>query len=147
VYLPFLCQLLSCARKEVSICAFQFYIYRKNPKAKSNLILKAIRFAIANGANVQVILNAKFRDKPSKEMHLTTSRILSTSGASVRMYDISRCLHSKMVIIDNEHLIIGSSNWTEASLVRNVEANLYLQDPQTIEEARQWFENLWQNAT
>lgn len=52
------------------------------------------------------------------------------------------CLHAKCVVVDDEHVLISSANFTEAAHERNIEAGVVLHDPSIAVALREQFENL-----
>ena len=61
----------------------------------------------------------------------------------------SRFLHGKAFLIsDGDHgVIAGSSNLTAAGLTANAELNLGAYQPHTVEQVRQWYDELWDEAS
>ena len=78
---------------------------------------------------------------------------LRAGNMEVRRYE-KTFLHAKAYIFTSfdggsgkpEGIIVGSSNLTSAGLTRNLELNLGRFDRPIIEEARQWFDDLWDEA-
>ena len=78
---------------------------------------------------------------------------LRAGNMEVRRYE-KTFLHAKAYIFTSfdspsgkpEGIIAGSSNLTSAGLTRNLELNLGRFDRPIIEEARQWFDDLWDEA-
>ncbi len=77
---------------------------------------------------------------------LTTA--LRHGNMQVRRYT-KAFLHAKAYIHSSHGdggVIAGSSNLTHAGLTQNLELNLGCFDPPIVREARQWFEDLWEDA-
>lgn len=72
-------------------------------------------------------------------------RILRHDAVGVRRGD-RRFNHSKCYIFDNRVVIIGSSNFTKAGLVKNVELNAGLYQAAPWRESKAWFEQMWKDA-
>ncbi len=80
--------------------------------------------------------------------------LLTTDSMEVRRYE-KTFLHAKAYIINptneaknqTEGIIVGSSNLTDAGLTRNLELNLGCYDSSVVEQAQQWFNDLWDDAT
>ena len=78
---------------------------------------------------------------------------LSAGNMEVRRYE-KAFLHAKAYIFTSadgnygkpEGIIVGSSNLTGAGLTRNLELNLGRYERPIVEQARQWFDNLWDEA-
>ena len=78
---------------------------------------------------------------------------LSAGNMEVRRYE-KAFLHAKAYIAapadgaygKPEGIIVGSSNLTGAGLTRNLELNLGRYDRPVVVQARQWFDDLWDDA-
>ena len=78
---------------------------------------------------------------------------LRAGNMEVRRYE-KTFLHAKTYIVDSEQetdrqpegVIVGSSNLTEAGLIRNLELNLACNDRSVADEAEKWFDDLWNYA-
>jgi hypothetical protein len=71
---------------------------------------------------------------------------LAAGRLQVRRYERA-FLHGKAYIFsDAEGVIAGSSNFTAAGLVSNMELNLGRYDPTPVGRVKQWFEDLWADA-
>lgn len=51
--------------------------------------------------------------------------------------------HTKMVIIDNSTVILGSHNWTESALMSNHEASIETNCTSIVSKALSYFDNIW----
>jgi len=71
---------------------------------------------------------------------------LASGKIEVRRYE-KAFLHGKAYIFDSEEgVIVGSSNFTAAGLVRNLELNLGRYDPTPVKKVKDWFDALWEEA-
>lgn len=71
---------------------------------------------------------------------------LASGRIEVRRYE-QRFLHGKAFLFsDAQGVIAGSSNFTAAGLVSNLELNLGHYQPSVVEPVRRWFESLWAEA-
>jgi len=79
--------------------------------------------------------------------------VLRAGNMEVRRYE-KAFLHAKAYIVTApgrafgkpEGIIVGSSNLTGAGLTRNLELNLGRHDRPVVEQARRWFDDLWDDA-
>jgi len=55
-------------------------------------------------------------------------------------------LHAKMVLVDGSQLYIGSANLIETSMSRNREAGILTTDPDTVDKAARYFNDLFSEA-
>ena len=107
-------------------------------------ISKAIRDTAKKGVKVRIIY-----DKKSNK-----DNDYSTIGYLAKLKNIQTCLlegnrsyngkhnglmHTKMAIIDDKHLILGSANWSKSAFETNYETLLILQDKDFIQKAHKSF--------
>ncbi len=71
---------------------------------------------------------------------------LASGKIEVRRYE-KAFLHGKAYLFDSEEgVIAGSSNFTAAGLVSNLELNLGRYDPSPVQKVKEWFDSLWAEA-
>jgi superfamily II DNA or RNA helicase len=71
---------------------------------------------------------------------------LESGRIEVRRYE-KRFLHGKAFVFGRgQGVIAGSSNFTSAGLVSNLELNLGHYQPRVVEQVQTWFEDLWVEA-
>jgi phosphatidylserine/phosphatidylglycerophosphate/cardiolipin synthase-like enzyme len=63
------------------------------------------------------------RDRPqdlyqSSKINADAARLLKDQGVTVAFDAVDRVNHSKVVVIDEKRLLVGSHNWTRNSLMR-----------------------------
>jgi len=64
---------------------------------------------------------------------------LRGAGATVCFDDPGRLMHAKVVVVDGEQVVVGSSNWTGFALSYNVEADVFLRSKELARELEgQW---------
>ena len=85
-----------------------------------------------------------------REVDAQTRRLidwLRSGKVEVRRLE-SRFLHGKAFLIsDGDHgVVAGSSNLTAAGLTANAELNLGAYQPHTVQQVRQWYDELWDEA-
>ena len=86
-----------------------------------------------------------------REVDAQTQRLidwLRSGKVEVRRLE-SRFLHGKAFLVsDGDHgVIAGSSNLTAAGLTTNAELNLGAYQPHTVQQVRQWYDELWDEAS
>lgn len=84
------------------------------------------------------------------EVDATLQRLLDfleSGRIEVRRYEQS-FLHGKAFIFaGDEGVISGSSNFTAAGLIRNLELNMGRYDPTPVRKVQDWFDDLWEQAS
>ncbi|MEO5735001.1 MAG: cardiolipin synthase ClsB [Rubrivivax sp.] len=92
-------------------------------------LLKDLRRAAKRGVQVDLILQGK----PDQPWVKTAAKLLyahvATAGVRIHEY-CERPLHGKVAVIDGEWATVGSSNLDPTSLGLNLEANVFIRDPE-----------------
>ncbi|MEM4545126.1 MAG: phospholipase D family protein [Nitrososphaerota archaeon] len=89
----------------------------------------------------------------SKDVSVETHRkaLLTFKTSAQEMVQVKileeRLVHAKMIIVDDELLIIGSANLTLSGLYENVEGYAVLSDPSVVEGSLVKFSELWNVST
>ena len=103
---------------------------------------KALADAVRRGVRVRVIL------EPRIDSNLATASELRASGVEVRWASMSFAnTHSKLAIIDNRKVLVGSINWSKHALYENREAELLVEDWKIAREFAAVFEQDWLAAS
>lgn len=107
------------ARKSVLMHAYSF---------TSEPIANALIRAKEKGVEVVILVDkSQVKDKHTKVWYL------KAAGIKVLVDVLPGIAHNKVLIIDDERVITGSFNWTNAAQFRNAENVLMIGDPKTVE--------------
>ncbi len=124
-------------RKAKSRIRCALYMARFDPRFPNNRegsLLVELAAARRRGVDVSVILDGS--DRPwedagspmgvMKKEHTNSAafKFLKRNGVNVVYESEDALLHSKLIIIDNEISIVGSTNWTYSALAKNREASV-----------------------
>ncbi|MFH1318441.1 MAG: phospholipase D-like domain-containing protein [Candidatus Omnitrophota bacterium] len=124
---------------EESIFVVMYYV-NWNPFEKDSkpyAIIQALLEAHRRGVDVKVILDQTMdltseQDEELSDWELFKAKniyvyeLFQREGIDVSFDAPSVNTHSKVVIVDKKTVILGSSNWTETALSKNVESNLLI---------------------
>ncbi len=123
-YVRVLTQLLASAKRSVHVVMYRASHYPGYPGSLSNVILQDLIDAAGRGLDVRIVLDdcAFFPD--SAEANLEAALFLHLHGVDVRLDDPSVTTHAKLVIIDEETVLVGSTNWNYYSLEKDNEVDL-----------------------
>ena len=127
--------LLEGAQKSIFIAAFHIKYYESHPASNANLLVRRLIYAHERGLDVRVVT-----DEYSTENNAHS--ILFENGVGVRFDGKERTLHAKLIIIDGEIVVLGSTNFSHYGIDRNMEANVLIHD----KEVARYFENIWDNG-
>lgn len=117
---------------------------RRRSSKRFRSILAAFSELAARGVELR-ILHASL---PSRifQRDFDRQRALVRGGLQLRLCPRT---HMKLVIVDGEHLYLGSANWTGAGIGakhadrRNFELGLLTRDERLLDAAQETFEHLW----
>ncbi len=93
--------------------------------------------------NISVKILVRKPESGKEDLHRQTVRDLWKRGFQVEAEDF---LHSKMILVDNKELYIGSANLVQTSLERNLEVGLCTSTPNAVSEALLYFEEAFDEA-
>lgn len=145
-YPEFVTKLLAGAERSVQLVLFFFrYVDARYP---TQGLLQQLIAAHERGVDVQVILDrdAEGDVYNSRIINLPAYQALKAKQVPVRYDTVARLTHSKGLLVDGRHLVMGSHNWTLSAFTRYDETSVYLDSEAlgTRFEAR--FQALWKAA-
>lgn len=116
------------AKKSINIYAQNISDYK---------IVGALAKAAKKGVSVNILTSTKLRQKQAE--------YLARAGVNVKQSE-RYYIHAKALIIDNQLAIIGSINFTRASLDHNRELAGITRDPTVVKQISETFASDWQTA-
>ena len=146
-YYPVLMHEIENAESSIDIVLYEFKWYDNNNSVVQLRDLLAKR--AEDGIKIRMILDqskwyGKITDL-SKENN-KTGNYLAERGISVKMDSEKITTHDKLIIIDDEIVILGSHNWGSSALTKNNEASVLIRGKDIAEYYGNYFEYLWKNA-
>lgn len=116
---------------EASVTQFAMTVYYMNPRftRKNNdvkLFCEALVHAVKRKVDVKILFNT-----PAPRSILTRGQkaafsFLQANGVPVKHSDSRRTTHAKFLLSDGKNIVIGSHNFSQASLHRNREVSISL---------------------
>jgi hypothetical protein len=122
---------LTKARSSISVC---LYLYVLRPNASGSPVFQLTESLVRAheaGVRVEVLLDRSFDFVGGHSTSLAGKNAAAYAFLRARNVPVffespSTLTHSKVVVIDEETVILGSSNWTEAALNDNQETNVLI---------------------
>ncbi|AFL66101.1 phospholipase D-like domain-containing protein [Desulfurococcus amylolyticus] len=118
------------------------YVVKYDPGERGdpvNILLETLTELKNRGVDVKIVVD----DTTYKSYNETIYYLLSLD-IPVRLDESSAVTtHTKMVIIDNSTVILGSHNWTESALMNNHEASIETNCTSIVSKALSYFDNIW----
>lgn len=103
-------KVIRSAKADIKVMAYSF---------TSAKVVKALLAATHNGVQVSVLADAK-NNSTSKQAQAGLSA-LATAGAHVRTISAFPIHHDKVIIVDGQHIQLGSYNYSAAAATKNSE--------------------------
>lgn len=133
-YLPELLSLLSKAKKSIDILSFVF----TSSGAAKEVVQKLIDIKVKQNNKIQIRFFSEGKRETSEKNKLTASE-LKKAGVIVKFGST----HAKGFCIDGRFVLLGSTNLTNQSLMKNHEANLFIDQKKIASEFTRYFDHLW----
>jgi len=126
--------LIENAKQSIKIVVFDWRWYPNDPANPVQLFNQALIRAKRRGVDVKVITNVAYvRD------------ILRSNQIDAKKPSTTKLIHSKMIIIDDKILIIGSHNYTQSAFTMNHEASIMIEGEGQLLDFIEYFYNLFKN--
>lgn len=124
---------ISQAKSSIFVVMYLVTALPNQPDSQPNQLLNALIKAKDSGVSVKVILDQNINfEAESTEDAVTSNKnqqayeVLKKNNVPV-FFDTSEIYtHTKAIVIDNETVILGSTNWSKAALTRNNEADVLI---------------------
>ncbi len=142
-----LLELLPQARQSVHVSMYRVSVYPNYPGSLANRLIEELIGAAGRGLDVRVVMDDCSFYADSANANLASAIYLYQHGIEVRFDAPERTTHAKLIVIDGESVVIGSTNWNYYSLEENVEAGIgLLRMPAVAELFDVFFESVWADS-
>jgi phosphatidylserine/phosphatidylglycerophosphate/cardiolipin synthase-like enzyme len=130
------------ASKSIDVSIYLFKTDRHKP-GDTEILLSAIKKAAERGVKVRVVFDIEDSSNSfGNKANLETGEKLKASGAIVVYDSPKKRLHTKMMIIDEKVVYLGSHNYTYSAFNHNDEVTLRLESDSLAAEASEYIERL-----
>lgn len=126
--------LIENAKQSIKIVVFDWRWYPNDPANPVQLFNQAIIRARRRGVDVKVITNIQ-----------DVITILKNEKIEAKKPLTEKLIHTKMMIIDDEVLILGSHNYTQNAFTMNHEVSMIHKGKEELDEFNKFFHNLFNN--
>lgn len=147
-YISFISQLIVSARRRIRIIMF-FMKFEDEEKYPTDPLFAGLKAARERGVDIKVILDrdAKGEVFGSRVINEEAFRFFKDHDIDVT-YDFEEELtHTKLVLVDDRHLVVGSHNWTAGSFFAYDDKSVYIESVQAAAETERYFQRLWREYT
>lgn len=124
--------LIKNARRNIDIVVYDWRWYENKPAHPTQQLNIAFVNAAKRGVQVRAVVNS----------HENVA-LLNSVGIKARQISERRTMHTKLLLIDDKILVIGSHNFTRNAFAHNIETSVSLEIPHGENRFSQFFDNLY----
>lgn len=146
-FYPILHDLIENAEDEIRIIVYQARTYPDHPDGVNEKLYQDLFDAVNRGVYVEIILDASNWNRGSTYKNLSLADLLTEGGVIVLWDPPDVTSHNKMVLIDDDITIIGSTNWSYYALDRNNEISVMVKSKSFYDEVRIYYEDIRKHST
>jgi phosphatidylserine/phosphatidylglycerophosphate/cardiolipin synthase-like enzyme len=132
---------LTQAKQEIVISMFLF-APGDHENNRANQVREALIDAARRGVRVHVFLDVSDDEDFSTEANRAVAKDLRRHGITVQFDAPGRTTHTKLVIIDQRSVFLGSHNFTHSALRHNNEASVLIESPKLAQQARAYLQRI-----
>ena len=136
-YYPAVKELVEGAEESIVAAQWEYFA-----SPSTNRLIAILSEASERGVDVRVLL-----DEAMEENHTAVSRFQTYGVEAALDNSTNRKVHAKMLVVDGQRAIVGSTNWSWAALDDNRECNIVLRAGQGPAYLGSWFEQLWSDSS
>jgi hypothetical protein len=110
-------------------------------------LIEALEAAARRGVEVRVILDQDDGGEPYKSYFINKPLVdrFRNNAVKVKFDEDDTLLHSKVLIVDENKVIVGSHNWTRASFYNTHEISVFVENGSLAVGFRDRFDTLWRH--
>jgi phosphatidylserine/phosphatidylglycerophosphate/cardiolipin synthase-like enzyme len=145
-YLPALITAIDEAQSEILMT---FFLFKAGVHKNSypDIVLAHLAGATKRGVKVIVILeNSGGHDYKLDAENYQTKQLLEKKGVAVYFDSPYKTTHTKLIVIDQRLVILGSHNLTQAAMKYNNEISILLDNPELAKRARDYMLTIMKEA-
>lgn len=135
-YFPTVQHMIDSANSSVKAIIYSVNYYPSYPDSVGHMLLFDLEEAVKRGVDVRLITDQTPTEKP-------VLSVLRDMGVNVKFDSGDLTTHAKLIIIDSEIVIIGSTNWSYHSIDKNHEANVIVRSASLAKEFEDYFNMIW----
>lgn len=143
-YFEFLEKLIEQAAQSIMVMMF-FMKFEEGTEYVTNALVEALIKARAKGLDVKVILDrdAEGGRTGARLVNQAVFDMLRNNNVSVVFDHEDRMTHSKFVIVDGKHVVLGSHNWTGGSYWAYDDTSVYIESKELALKYQDIFIGFW----
>lgn len=142
-YLPILRKIVGGAKHSVDIIQYLWTFYPYDRKLPLQQFNQDVMNQIRKGVKYRILLNIESVQHKITRINQQTKKNFESVGAKVKFGPTSQITHSKLFIIDDQFIILGSHNLSKRSVMRNDETSILINNRTVAMEYKRYFELLF----
>jgi len=159
-YFPVVHQLFQEAQQSIQVMMFSARYYTEKPRhagdiehvpgthwSNTNVLLDDLVEAQQRGVDVLIILDSSTWNQSNTELNETFGRLMTEGGVAVFMDDPEVTTHCKLIVVDDQLTVVGSTNWSYYALDQNNETSVMIRSPEINLEYREFFQEVLSRST
>ena len=128
---------LTQAQQEIVISMFLF-APGDHENNRATQVKQALIDAVKRGVQVRLFLEVSDGEDFSTEANRGVAKELRRQGITVHFDSPSQTTHTKLVIIDQRYVLLGSHNFTHSALRHNHEASVLIESPKLAQQGLEY---------
>ncbi|MBU1050501.1 hypothetical protein KKG90_10825 [Candidatus Bipolaricaulota bacterium] len=142
-----LLSLLESAQQSIHVAMYRMSHYSGYGDSLANDLMQALADAANRGLDVKVLLDDCAFYADSAEANWLAAVVLRQRGVEVRFDDPELTTHTKLVVIDGQTVVLGSTNWNYYALQQNCEVDIaFVNLPEVAAPFDGYFQTLWEEG-
>ena len=134
---------IAAAKDKILVAMYAVYTGDGEADNPARKLLDALIAARKRGVTVKVYLD----DSPSsRKGNLAAYKTLAAAGVNAEFIRPDIKMHAKLIVIDDQTTIDGSSNWTRSACLKNYESDLIVRSRQFAQSKQEFFDALAANT-
>jgi len=135
-YFPEVHRILQNSRESIHMAVFELKYYDSYPNSSANILVEDILAARGRGVEVKIVV-----DDFSTENNALP--LLKENGVDVKSDSENVTTHAKLIVVDGEVVVLGSTNLSFYGLEKNNEVDVVLVGRDAAEYYERYFLSLW----
>lgn len=145
-YILKLVDVVASAKYSIDIIQYQWNFYPGNPRSQIQRLNRTVIGKARSGTKMRVLLSKEGRGQHLTAINMDAKKHLGEAGIKVKLGRTFPTTHSKLWIIDDDAVILGSHNLSNRSVTVNVESSVLIKSREVAIEFKRYFDLNWKNV-
>ncbi len=149
-YYPAVKEALQEAEESIYMVMYQVSLHPYDKATKVYKLIEELMCAKERGVEIKVILDQNIDFVTGQNIYKWAAKgknawcfkALKEAGIDVEYDNLTTYTHAKAIVIDNEIVIMGSSNWSESAFTKNAETNVLIKSKDLASELLKYFKTI-----